>query len=145
MRSYIFLSFFSIFLLGCDQKATDIIELSDFDIHKEIVSPKNYVVYKVSEPLKIDGKDDETDWQNASFTDDFIDIEGVKIPNQKTHVKMLWDDHYLYIYAKLYEKHIWGDITQRDAVIFYNNDFEVFISPSDDTHNYGEIEINALG
>ncbi len=39
----------------------------------------------------------------------------------------------------------WGDITQRDAVIFKNNDFEVFLKPSIIHTNYGEIEINALG
>ena len=34
--------------------------------------------------------------------------------------------------------------TQHDAVIFHNNDFEVFIDPDGDTHNYYELEINAL-
>ena len=59
---------------------------------------------------------------------------------------MLWDEKYLYVYAKLFEDHIWEfDITQRDEVIYYNNDFEVFINPNDDVFNYGEIEINALG
>jgi hypothetical protein len=113
-------------------------------IEDEIVNPKTYVVYKTDKPLIIDGVADEIDWKNANFTDKFIDIEGVKIPNQTTQIKMLWDADYLYVYAKLQEKHIWGDITKRDAVIFYNNDFEVFISPSNDTHNYGEIEVNAL-
>lgn len=135
--------YFFIFLLitvSCDRQKT-----VSTDISKEIVSPKTYVVYKTSEPITIDGKADENDWKNAAFTDDFIDIEGVKIPNQSTNVKMLWDNDFLYVYAKLNEEHVWGDITQRDAVIFYNNDFEVFMSPSNDTHNYGEIEINALG
>lgn len=58
---------------------------------------------------------------------------------------MLWDDKFLYVFAKLYENHIWGDITKRDEVIYYNNDFEVFINPNDDVFSYGEIEINALG
>ena len=31
------------------------------------------------------------------------------------------------------------------SIIYFNNDFEVFISPSNNTHNYGEVEINALG
>ncbi|GGG91163.1 hypothetical protein GCM10011416_04680 [Polaribacter pacificus] len=93
----------------------------------------------------IDGKAEEESWKTALFTDEFIDIEGIKTPSQKTQVKMLWDEDYLYVYAKLYEAHIWGDITKRDAVIYYNNDFEVFIDPSNTTHNYGEIEINALG
>ena len=37
-----------------------------------------------------------------------------------------------------------GYLKNRDTIIFYNNDFEVFISPSNSNHNYGEIEINAL-
>ena len=111
----------------------------------DIVNPKTYVVYKVANNIIIDGKADETDWKQAKYTTNFIDIEGIKTPAQQTNVKMLWDDTFLYVYAKLYEKHIWGNITERDQVIFYNNDFEVFISPSNDNHNYGEIEINALG
>lgn len=114
------------------------------DLTSEIVDPKTYVVHKISAPIIIDGQANELDWKNVKFSSNFIDIEGVKIPKQQTNVKMLWDENYLYIYAKLYEKHIWGDIKKRDQVIFYNNDFEVFISPSNDTHNYGEIEVNAL-
>lgn len=136
----IYLSFLVVAFSNCTKKKTLSVHLDS-----EIVSPKTYVVYKTNAPLIIDGKDTETDWENAKFTSNFIDIEGVKIPNQQTNVKMLWDDNYLYVYAKLNEEHIWGDIKVRDQVIFYNNDFEVFISPSNDTHNYGEIEINALG
>ena len=32
-----------------------------------------------------------------------------------------------------------------DAVIFHDNDFEVFIDPNGDNHEYYEFEINALG
>ncbi|NMB72852.1 MAG: carbohydrate-binding family 9-like protein, partial [Bacteroidales bacterium] len=35
-------------------------------------------------------------------------------------------------------------ITQRDAVIFHDNDFEIFIDPDGDTHYYYEIELNAF-
>ena len=127
-------------LLFCCAKEQKII----VDISDDIIIPKNYVVHKTATLITIDGKADETDWKNAKFTDSFIDIEGIKTPKQNTKVKMLWDENYLYIYAKLEEKHIWADIKKRDEVIFYNNDFEVFIDPSNDTYNYGEIEINAL-
>ena len=30
-------------------------------------------------------------------------------------------------------------------MIFYDNDFEVFLDPNGDTHEYYELEINALG
>ena len=115
------------------------------DVSKDIVKPKHYIVTKTSNPIKIDGRAKEAAWNNAAFSDPFIDIEGVKIPKYKTQLKMLWDSKYLYVYAELEEPHIWGDITERDETIYYNNDFEVFIDPSGDTRNYGEIEINALG
>ena len=139
MKNTISYLFILLFLTSCLKENTIIV-----DIKNDIIIPKDYVVYKTSNVITIDGKPDETDWKNAHFTNQFIDIEGVKIPNQNTKVKMLWDNDFLYVYAKLEEKHIWGDITKRDAVIFYNNDFEVFISPSNDTNNYGEIEVNAL-
>ncbi|MFT5761399.1 MAG: hypothetical protein ACI8WA_000512 [Polaribacter sp.] len=139
MKSIFLFLFSFIICIGCNRVKT-----IKTDIKNDAVTPKTYVVYKTEKTLIIDGKADEQDWENTQFTNEFIDIEGVKIPNQSTKVKMLWDSDYLYVYAKLNEKHIWADITKRDAVIFYNNDFEVFISPSNDTHNYGEIEVNAL-
>lgn len=138
MRS--FFLFFSLSLINCNN--SDSLEL---DINDKIILPKHYIVNKINDQINIDGKDDELAWSNAIYTDDFIDIEGDKIPRQKTNVKMLWDDKFLYVFAKLYENHIWGDITKRDEVIYYNNDFEVFINPNDDVFSYGEIEINALG
>lgn len=138
MRS--FFLFFSLSLINCNN--SDTLELN---INDKIILPKHYIVNKINDQINIDGKDDELAWSNAIYTDDFIDIEGDKIPRQKTNVKMLWDDKFLYVFAKLYENHIWGDITKRDEVIYYNNDFEVFINPNDDVFSYGEIEINALG
>ena len=35
-------------------------------------------------------------------------------------------------------------LTQHDSVIFHDNDFEIFIDPDGDNHEYYEIEINAL-
>ena len=57
---------------------------------------------------------------------------------------MLWDDQYFYIGAQLDEPHVWGTLTAHDAVIFQDNDFEIFIDPDGDNHEYYEIEINAL-
>ncbi len=39
----------------------------------------------------------------------------------------------------------WAELTLHDSVIYKENDFEVFIDPDGDNHNYYEIEINALG
>ncbi|WP_245167583.1 carbohydrate-binding family 9-like protein [Croceivirga sp. JEA036] len=104
--------------------------------------PKTYVAQKI-DSIVVDGNMDDA-WQNIPWTEDFIDIEGTKKPDFETKIKMAWDDAYFYVFAKLEEPHVWGHLQQRDTVIFYNNDFEIFIDPDGDTHNYYELEINAL-
>jgi hypothetical protein len=109
--------------------------------------PLNYVVYRAEKPLVLDGKMDEKCWQNAPWTEYFADIEGYHMPDPKysTRAKILWDDNYLYIGVELEEPHIWATYTHDESVIFHENNIEVFIDPSGDTHNYYELEINALG
>ncbi|MCY3998259.1 MAG: carbohydrate-binding family 9-like protein [Flavobacteriaceae bacterium] len=111
---------------------------------KQEIIPQTYVAYKTPHPIVIDGKADDLAWKKTKWTNDFIDIEGNKTPKYQTRVKMLWDNQYYYILADIKEPHVWADIEEHDAVIFYNNDFEVFIDPDGDTHNYYELEINAL-
>ena len=106
--------------------------------------PRAYIAYKALDELQIDGLGDETSWQKAAWSDTFIDIEGKKEPKYRTQMKMLWDDTCLYFYARLEEPHVWATLKQRDTVIFYNNDFEIFVDPDGDTHNYMEFEMNAL-
>lgn len=110
------------------------------------VKPKHYVCYRVSGSLNIDGKLSEADWANAEWTDYFVDIEGALKPSPRlnTRAKMLWDDNFLYVGAFLEEPHVWGTLTERESVIFYDPDFEIFIDPDGDTHNYLEYEMNAL-
>lgn len=109
--------------------------------------PKGYVCYRTTSPVKPDGVLDEIAWTRVPWTDYFTDIEGSVRPEPrlKTRAKMLWDDSNLYIAAELEEPHIWARLKQRDTVIFYDNDFEVFIDPDGDTHAYYELEVNAIG
>jgi hypothetical protein len=110
------------------------------------VNPRHYMCYRASDPIIIDGKPDEMDWQNVPWTEDFVDIEGSLKPEPrlKTRAKMLWDDNYLYISAFIQEPHVWGTLTERESVVFNDPDFEIFIDPDGDTHNYAEYEMNAL-
>jgi hypothetical protein len=110
-------------------------------------APRVYVAYRAEQPVRVDGRLDEAAWQGAPWTDDFVDIEGPTkpAPRLRTRARMLWDATNLYIAAELSEPDVWGTITQRDAVIFRDNDFEVFIDPDGDTHQYYELEVNVLG
>ena len=111
---------------------------------KNTVIPKTYVAGKTINPIVIDGDESDAAWSKTDWTDLFEDIENGIKPKYGTKVKMLWDETNFYILAKLDEPHVWANLKQRDTIIFYNNDFEVFIDPDSDTFNYYELEINAL-
>lgn len=108
--------------------------------------PKQYPCNRAEGQSDWSGRLDQPFWEKANWTDDFVDIEGdlQPLPTKQTRVKMLWDDEYFYIGAELEDNEIWANQTERDSVIFYDNDFEVFIDPDGDTHHYYEFEINAL-
>jgi hypothetical protein len=110
------------------------------------ITPRHYLCYRATTPPVIDGALNDAAWKEAASTGAFVDIEGAgqTQPRYRTTVKMLWDDDNLYIGAELQEPNVWGTLTQRDAVIFQDNDFEVFIDPDGDNHEYYEFEINAL-
>ena len=108
--------------------------------------PKSYVCYRAQTPIHIDGRLDDDAWKTAPWTDQFVDIEGDVRPRPRfqTRAKMLWDETYFYVGALLEEPHVWGTLKKHDSVIFQDNDFEIFIDPDGDNHEYYEFEINAL-
>jgi hypothetical protein len=108
--------------------------------------PKGYVVQHTSQPLTMDGNLRESDWQKAAWTTDFVDIEGAAkpLPTFQTRVKMLWNDSTLFVAATLQEPQLWATQTHHDDIIYKDNDFEIFIDPDNNTHQYFEVEVNAL-
>lgn len=117
------------------------------DLEAMPFAPRRYVCYRAPARLTIDGRLDEAGWAAAAWSDAFVDIEGDSRPRPRlrTRAKMLWDDEYFYVAAEMEEPDVWGLLTERDSVIFHDNDFEIFIDPDGDTHAYYELEVNALG
>ncbi len=129
-----------LWLLTCESAAA-------FPVPVHTGSLRTYACTPTAESLFIDGQLNERAWQLADWSSDFLDIQGESqpAPRLRTRVKMLWDQRYFYVAAQMGEPHVWGKLTQRDAVIYYDNDFEIFIDPDGDNHLYYELEINALG
>ena len=119
----------------------------DVDLEALPFAPRQYVAYRSPSAIHVDGRLDEPAWSVGAWTEPFIDIEGDRRPRPRfaTRAKMLWDDNWFYIAAEMEEPDVWGTLTERDSVIFRDNDFEVFIDPDGDTHAYTELEVNALG
>ena len=109
--------------------------------------PRSYEAPRTATPPTIDGRLDDPAWASASSTGPFIDIRGEDHPSPTwiTWAKLLWDDTHLYIGTWLEEPHLWGTLTERDAIIYHDHDFEVFLDPDGDGEAYFEIEINVLG
>ncbi|MDO4293269.1 MAG: carbohydrate-binding family 9-like protein [Eubacteriales bacterium] len=109
-------------------------------------APPVYLCRRAAGPLALDGRLDKPFWENAPWTELFSDIEGPHMPAPRfaTRAKMLWDDENLYLGAELLGDEIWGSVSKRDDVIFYDNDFEIFIDPDSDTQQYYEFEMNVL-
>jgi hypothetical protein len=110
------------------------------------ISPGGYVCRHTTAPIKVDGLLDEIAWANTPWTDDFVDILGDARPKPRfrTRARLLWDEDYLYVAAELEEPHVWATLTNHDAVIFNDPDFEMFIDPRGETQPYYEFEMNAL-
>jgi len=109
-------------------------------------TPRNYIIHYTKTPPVIDGDINDSTWNQAIWTDQFQDIEGDKkpYPTFRTQVKMLWGDSCIYIAAKLQEPNVWAYETKHDAIVYHDNDFEVFINPNNTIHQYYEFEVNAL-
>jgi len=108
--------------------------------------PRTYVAGKVTQPPIIDGRLDDAAWTSAPWTAEFQDIEGPRkpVPRYRTRAKMTWDDENFYVAAWMEEPDAWGTLRERDSIIYNDNDFEVFIDPDGDAHDYYELEVNAL-
>jgi hypothetical protein len=107
--------------------------------------PLRYNAPRLREKPQIDGKLNDSVWQDVPWTADFVDIEGTRKPKPRfrTRAKIAWDGEFLYIAAELEEPHLWATYDRHDMVIFHEHDFEVFLDPDGDTLHYFEFEINA--
>ena len=111
----------------------------------ELPPPCEYAAAKADNVPTIDGKGDDECWVSAPWTEEFCDITGdeAKKPIYRTRAKMAWDDDYLYVFAELEEPNVTWSLTNRDDIVWHDNDFEIFVDPDGDGENYFEFEFNA--
>jgi hypothetical protein len=99
-----------------------------------------YTAFRVSEPMRVDGRLDESAWQRASRSPRFVDILTGGPARYDTHASVLWDTTNLYVAFRVEEPLVCASLTNRNAPIWQENDVELFIAGRD---AYYEFEINA--
>lgn len=103
--------------------------------------PAHYTCYRTAGPITVDGKLDEPSWSMAPRSNAFVDIVTGKPAWRDTRVALLWNDDYLYFGYTVREPDVRATLTERDSLIYSENDVELFIAGKD---AYYELEMNAL-
>ncbi len=111
--------------------------------------PYEVQVFLIDEAIKIDGRLDEPEWQDAEMLDSFMQQtpdEG-EPASEKTEVRVMYDNQFLYIGAKLYDSTVGPHIIsslQRDYEFAENDAFAVIIGPFDDGMNGFLFSVNPM-
>lgn len=101
-----------------------------------------YRAFRTTTPLVIDGRPDEPAWQWAPKSSRFRDLISGAETIHETRAAILWDEHFLYVAYWIEEPNLAASITERDGLIYRNNDVELFVAGQD---AYYEFEVNAYG
>jgi hypothetical protein len=106
------------------------------------VVPGEYAAHRVSGAIAADGTPSSPAWTDAPRTARFVDLVTGAPAALDTTACVLWDDDNLYIAFWAAEPAVSATMTNRDELLFFENDLEVFIDGGD---SYYELEFNALG
>jgi hypothetical protein len=101
----------------------------------------SYICHRTRAPLTVDGNLTESAWLKAQKSPRFVDMVTGDPAFFDTRAAALWDDQNHYIGFWVEEPFVEAYLTERDSLIFMENDVEVFIDGGD---CYYEFEINAL-
>jgi hypothetical protein len=101
-----------------------------------------YTAFRTPSAIVVDGRVDKDVWRATPPTPRFVDIGSGAPAPFATHARVLWDDESLYISFEAQEPLVTAVSTERDSLLFFENDLEVFI---DGVDAYYELEFNALG
>lgn len=114
--------------------------------------PLKVAVPQASAPPIIDGKLDDTVWQNAAIVElkwRFNPANAPALialtPTVRTTARLLWDKQFLYVGFECEDPDVWSVYTQRDAYVWEGEAVEVYLDPSGKGQKYKEIDLNPLG
>src|SRR5262245_36756530 len=101
-----------------------------------------YTALRATGGINVDGRLDEADWNAAVRSPRVPDLIKGAPGIHDTRAAVLWDAEQLYVGYWVEEPFVEGTLTERDSLIYKNNDVELFIAGQD---AYYEFEINSLG
>jgi hypothetical protein len=101
-----------------------------------------YDCLRVTEPIVIDGRLDETAWQQVEWSRSFVKMDNGDPVELDSRVALLWDDDYLYAAFRFEDREIWGSMTAYHAHVYrHDSDAEIFCEGDG---VYYELGVNAI-
>jgi hypothetical protein len=100
----------------------------------------DYTACHIETQITIDGNLKKQIWRNAGWSKRFVDMVTGQPGMFNTQAALLWSDTHLYIAFEAEEPFLEALQTERDSIVFLENDLEVFIDGGD---CYYELEVNA--
>lgn len=100
----------------------------------------DYKARKIDKNIIVDGNVKKEIWQKANWSKRFVDMVTGDLGMYDTKSAMLWNNTHLYFAFEAEEPFVEAKLTERDSIIFQENDLEIFIDGGD---CYYELEVNA--
>lgn len=102
-----------------------------------------YICKYTDTPVAVDGNVEKPVWKKAEPVTFYIPVTGEQ-PLSKTEAGLLWDENYLYVYLKAFDKDVFSYQTERDSRTCEDDVLEVFFKTDPEKEPYYNFEINAL-
>jgi len=97
---------------------------------------------RLKRPPVLDGDLGKQEWAAAEKSGRFVDIVTGEPAFLDTRIAARWDERALYLAFWVQEPAVTASLTERDSLIWFDNDIEVFFDGED---CYYEFEMNAFG
>jgi Carbohydrate-binding family 9 len=105
-----------------------------------------YQMKRASSPIVIDGKPDKPVWAAANKMELSFPWPQMAANREKTIVRLLWDDKYLYVSFQCDDSDMVATETRRDGPVHRDDSVQLLINPEPtQSHAYIGLEVNVLG
>ena len=118
--------------------------------HPEILTKRAIKAVRIETPPKIDGKLDDTCWQNSAKTGELLQFEpqSGEPATQSTIIYLAYDANNLYVAFECFKtdmNRLAANLTRRDSFFFSDDHVEVLIDTFLDGRNCYAFALNPLG
>ena len=120
------------------------LSLSAENAERPVATPlPDYDIKRASSKITLDGRLDESAWNNAGVLTLQFPWEEQTGAKQRTTVRLLWDDDCLYLGYECADSDIVAHFEQRDDPTFKDDAVELFLNPNPKLKTYVGMEMNA--